>query len=251
MFQSEVVKLSHVEALVRHRSPLALSLPRPLPHQRLILPDTMQQYYRARAMEYDLFYQVPERRDELSLLQAWLTERARGRTILEVAAGTGYWTEIAARSAQAITATDLNAETLEIAATRRLGPHVILRTADAYSLPHSTMAFDVGMAHLWWSHVERQKRKSFLSHFASRLRPAATLLMIDQLYVEGLTSPISREDQWGNQYTIRKLKDGSTYEIIKNFPQLGEPEETFEETCTNVSVLRLQHFWALSAQVRD
>jgi SAM-dependent methyltransferase len=240
---------------VRRRSStaqsLALSLPRPLAHQRLTLPDTMQQYYRARAKEYDLFYQVPERLSELNLLQAWLIERTRGLTILEIAAGTGYWTEIAAPFAQAIAATDLNAETLEIAATRRLGQHVILRTADAYSLPHSTTIFDVGMAHLWWSHVERQKCKSFLSHFASRLRPAATLLMIDQLYVEGFTSPISREDRWGNQYTIRKLRDGSTYEIVKNFPRPGELEETFKEMCKNISVLRLQHFWALSAQVRD
>ena len=229
----------------------ALPLPRPLPYQRLTLPDTMQQYYRARAAEYDLFYQAPERLSELTLLQAWLIERTRGLNILEVAAGTGYWTEIAAPFARAITATDLNAETLEIAATRRLGQHVSLRTADAYSLPHSTTIFDVGMAHLWWSHVKRQKRKSFLSHFASRLRPAATLLMIDQFYVDGFTSPISREDRWGNQYTIRKLRDGRTYEIIKNFPRPGEPEETFNEICTNVSVLRLQHFWALSAQVRD
>lgn len=230
---------------------LPLSPPRPLPHQRRTLPNTMQQYYRARAIEYDLFYQVPERLSELTQLQGWLIERTRGQTILEVAAGTGYWTEIAAPFARAITATDLNVETLEIAATRRLGPHVGLRTANAYSLPHSTTSFDVGMAHLWWSHIERQKCPSFLSHFASRLRPGAVLLMIDQLYVEGLTSPISREDPCGNQYTIRKLKDGSTYEIIKNFPPPAELEEVFKEVCTNISVLRLQHFWALSAQVRD
>jgi SAM-dependent methyltransferase len=215
------------------------------------LPDTMQQYYRARAMEYDLFYQVPERLNELTLLRAWLIERTRGLSILEVAAGTGYWTEIAAPFAKAITATDLNPETLEIAATRRLGQNVTLRTADAYALPESTTKFDVGMAHLWWSHVERQKRKTFLSHFVSRLRPGATLLMIDQFYVEGLTSPVSREDTWGNQYAIRRLQNGSTYEIVKNFPQPGEPEETFEELCKDISVLRLQHFWALSAQLRD
>jgi len=55
--------------------------------------------------------------------------------------------------------------------------------------------------------------------------------MIDQFYVDGFTSPISREDRWGNQYTIRKLKDGRTYEIIKNFPRPGEPgAETWSPT---------------------
>jgi len=210
----------------------------------------MKEYYRARAPEYDLFYDVPERLDELAQLRAWLIERAKGRSILEVAAGTGYWTEVVASVATTVTATDYNAELLELAAKRSLGPHVFLVTADAYSLPHFATAFDTGMAHLWWSHIEKQRLKSFISHFASRLSPGAMLLMIDQLYVEGTCSPMSRKDSWGNQYTVRKLKDGSTYEIIKNFPDPGEPEEGFREFCRDISVMRLRHFWALSAQLR-
>jgi SAM-dependent methyltransferase len=215
------------------------------------LPDMMQQYYRARAPEYDLFYELPERQNELADLKAWLIERTKGRTILEIAAGTGYWTEVAAPHARAITAIDYNSETLAIAARRPLGPHVRLLTADAYSLPHFAGGFDAGMAHLWWSHIERQRLRSFLSHFASRLSPGATLLMIDQLYVEGFCSPISRKDSSGNQYTTRQLRDGRTYEIIKNFPEPGEPEDSLGEVCQNINVVRLRHFWALSAQLRD
>jgi demethylmenaquinone methyltransferase/2-methoxy-6-polyprenyl-1,4-benzoquinol methylase len=215
------------------------------------LPNVTQQYYRARAPEYDLFYKELDLQDELAQLKAWIIERTKGRTILEVAAGTGYWTKVVASVAKAITATDYSPEPLAIAAKRRLGPHVILLTADAYSLPHFTAAFDAGMAHLWWSHVEKQRLKRFLSHFASRLSPGARLLMIDTLYVEGFNSPISREDSWGNQYTIRQLRDGSTYEIVKNFPRPGEPEETVKDLCKDVSVIRLRHFWALSAHLCD
>jgi ubiquinone/menaquinone biosynthesis C-methylase UbiE len=219
------------------------------------LPDatvqgTMQEYYRARAPEYDLFYAIPDRFDELAQLNAWLIERTKQRTILEVAAGTGRWTEVAASVAKAVTATDYNWEMLSIAATRRLGSNVCFRTADAYSLPNFTKSFDIGMAHLWWSHVARQDIKPFLSHFASRLRPGATLLMIDQFYVDGLSGPISRVDSAGNQYTTRYLKDGSSYEIIKNFPRPGEPEDALEDLCTDISVTRLRHFWALSATIR-
>lgn len=210
----------------------------------------MQQYYRARAPEYDLFYKAPERLDELTQLNKWLIERTKGCSILEVAAGTGYWTEVVAPVAKAVTATDYIPETLAIAAKRQLGPHVVLLPADAYSLPHFAATFDAGMAHLWWSHVERQRLKPFLAHFASRLCPGASLLMIDQLYVEGLNSPISREDSWGNQYTIRQLRDGSSHEIIKNFPRPGEPEESVKDLCTDISVIRLRHFWALSAAIR-
>ena len=68
----------------------------------------MENYYRDRALEYDLFYEVPERQHDLALLKSWLLEHARDRSILEVATGTGYWTEFAATVAKAITATDDN-----------------------------------------------------------------------------------------------------------------------------------------------
>src|SRR5262245_4675908 len=95
----------------------------------------MEAYYRERASEYDKFYQVPARDDDLARLKEWLIGHASGRTILEVAAGTGYWTEAAASVAKAITATDVNPEMLAIAAQRDLGPHVTLLPADAYALP--------------------------------------------------------------------------------------------------------------------
>jgi SAM-dependent methyltransferase len=232
--------------------PAILSIRNPARAQQgLILRDDMQEYYRARAAEYDLFYDTPDRWDELARLKAWLIERTTGRTVLEVAAGTGYWTEVVAHLAGSVTATDLNPETLAIAAKRRLGANVHLVAADAHCLPHFTTAFDVGMAHLWWSHLEKQRRISFISHFASRLVPGASLLMIDQLYVEGFSRPISRKDEWGNQYAIRRLKDGRSYEIVKNFPGPGEPEDGFGELCTDIQVLRLHHFWALSARLRQ
>jgi ubiquinone/menaquinone biosynthesis C-methylase UbiE len=60
----------------------------------------MEIYYRDRAPEYDKFYEVPEREHDLARLKSWLVERVRNRTILEVAAGTGYWTEVAAAVAK-------------------------------------------------------------------------------------------------------------------------------------------------------
>jgi len=210
----------------------------------------MEEYYRERASEYDKFYEVPERHDDLARLKGWLVEHVGGRTILEVAAGTGYWTETAASVAKAITATDINPEMLAIAAKRPLGPRVTLLAADAYALPEFAATFDTGMAHLWWSHVERQRQQQFLSHFVTRLQPGALLLMIDQIYVEGLSSPGCRHDEWGNQYTTRTLARGATFEIVKNYPTAEELRNSLQHVCENVSVTQLRHFWAVSARVR-
>lgn len=210
----------------------------------------MEDYYRARAAEYDEFYEIPERQDDLVRLQGWLVERTNGRNILEVASGTGHWTEIAAQVAAAITATDYNQETLALAARRSLGPHVTLLTADAYSLPEFDSMFDVGMAHLWWSHVGKQRRHEFLSHFVSRLQTDASILMIDQTFVDGICSPISGEDEWGNLLAVRKLKSGAIYEIIKNYPSSEELTESLAPFSDNIEIMLLDHFWALSAKLR-
>ena len=214
------------------------------------MSNTLETYYRERAAEYDKFYDVPQRQEDLARLRGWLIDLVRGRTILEVAAGTGHWTKAAASVARTIVATDYNGETLAIAAKRELGPNVSLRVADAFALPEFVESFDAGMAHLWWSHVEKHRRREFLTHFAAHLQPGALLLMIDQTYVEGLTPPIVRQDEQGNQYSLRKLANGSTYEIVKNYPTDEDLREDVSVVCDRVSVMRLEHFWALSAHVR-
>jgi ubiquinone/menaquinone biosynthesis C-methylase UbiE len=211
---------------------------------------SMEAYYRERAAVYDEFYQVGRRKDDLVALRSWLLERVQDQTILEVAAGTGYWTEVAAPVAKAITATDYNPETLAIAAQRRLGSHVTLTVADAYRLPEFPGTFDVGMAMLWWSHVQKQRCREFLSHFTSRLAPGALVLMFDQFYIEDLSNPISRKDEWDNLYTVRTLPNGANYEIVKNYPTDKELIDTFSDVCEDVVVTRLREFWTLSARVR-
>ncbi|MGJ4942003.1 class I SAM-dependent methyltransferase [Bradyrhizobium sp. HKCCYLS1011] len=210
----------------------------------------MEAYYRERAAVYDEFYQVSRRQDDLVALRSWVVERVQNSTILEVAAGTGYWTEVAAPAAKTITATDCNPETLAIAAQRSLGSHVSLIVADAYQLPEFPDTFSAGMAMLWWSHVHRQRRQEFLSHFASRLAPGALILMFDQFYIEGLSSPISRRDEWNNLYTERVLPNGKTFEIVKNYPTDDEIIETFSDLCEHVEIARLREFWTVSARLR-
>jgi SAM-dependent methyltransferase len=214
------------------------------------LGTTLEDYYRSRAPEYDRFYQRPERQNDLARLRAWLTDHVRGRTVLEVAAGTGYWTEVAAPVCKAMTATDPVNETLALAAKRRLGSNVELRTANAYGLPRFAATFDAGMAHFWWSHVEKQRQQAFLSQFMNSLEPYALVLMIDQIYVEGICPVVSRYDEWQNRYELRTLQDGTTYEIVKNYPTDEELLASFAQFGDDLRIMRLNHFWALSVRNR-
>ena len=92
---------------------------------------SMADYYQARAPEFEIVYDKPERQADLPRLRSWLADEARGATLLEVACGTGYWTSVAATTAKAIVATDFNPGPLEIARSKGLGPHVTFAQADA------------------------------------------------------------------------------------------------------------------------
>ncbi|HXN16613.1 MAG TPA: class I SAM-dependent methyltransferase, partial [Usitatibacter sp.] len=59
----------------------------------------LEQYYAKRASQYEQVYEKPERQHELEWLRGRIPELFRNRTVLEVACGTGYWTQFIARKA--------------------------------------------------------------------------------------------------------------------------------------------------------
>jgi demethylmenaquinone methyltransferase/2-methoxy-6-polyprenyl-1,4-benzoquinol methylase len=68
---------------------------------------SMADFYRARAPEFEIVYDKPERQADLATLRCWLAEGgARGTTALEVTCGAGYWTGVAAAAAKAVVTTD-------------------------------------------------------------------------------------------------------------------------------------------------
>jgi ubiquinone/menaquinone biosynthesis C-methylase UbiE len=60
----------------------------------------MVAYYAKRASTYEEIYQRPERQDELLTLQVRVQELMEGHDVLELACGTGFWTEQIAASAK-------------------------------------------------------------------------------------------------------------------------------------------------------
>ena len=115
----------------------------------------LQRYYDKRAPEYETLYSraVPERAAELVAIENDLAGLVRGRRVLEIACGTGYWTEIAARTAEHVVATDLSDDMLELTRDRGLPPDkVTVRKADAYDLATLPGDYDFAMANFWLSH---------------------------------------------------------------------------------------------------
>jgi demethylmenaquinone methyltransferase/2-methoxy-6-polyprenyl-1,4-benzoquinol methylase len=100
------------------------------------------------------------------------------------------------------------------------------------------------MAHFWLSHVPRPEIGAFMKSFFGALVPGSSLLVIDTKWVEGYRHPIARRDTDGNTYHLRTLKDGSQYEILKNYYTRDEWMACLEPFGT-VSIQELSYIWLI------
>jgi ubiquinone/menaquinone biosynthesis C-methylase UbiE len=204
----------------------------------------MQSYYASRAREYDNVYLKPERQADLREIERWLPPIFTGAHVLEIACGTGYWTRFLAPAAASIVAIDTAPETLSIARDRVPSGNVRFLVGDAYELSRLVDGFDAAFAGFWFSHIPKARRREFLVGLNSVLGPGAKVVLLDNRYVEGSSSPVAARDPDGNTYQTRRLSDGSTHQILKNFPCEDELREA-AAGLTEVAVFRSwQFFWA-------
>ncbi|MEO6033517.1 MAG: methyltransferase domain-containing protein [Burkholderiaceae bacterium] len=211
-------------------------------------PETrMQRYYAQRAQEYERIYERPNRQRDIVRLKAWLPSLFEGCDTLEVACGTGYWTPHAATHCLSWLATDVNDAVLAIARTKPLlEGRVRFVEADAYALDvEPGRSFDAAFAGFWWSHVPRQRLADWLAALHARLRPGARVVFIDNRWVDGDSTPIARVDAQGNSYQLRSLTDGSSHEIVKNYPTRAEAADAIGTRAHDLQWRELEHFWTL------
>jgi len=210
----------------------------------------MKTYYQKRAPVYDNVYQYPERQTDLRFLEEYIARQFSGLNILEIAAGTGYWTQFIAKHASSILSTDITPETLEQLKKRKLPGNVSICESDAYNLNHLPNNFNGAFAGLWLSHVPKQRLRDFLFGLHSKLQPGSTVLFVDNSRAQCVRLPISRFDEYGNSFQQRELGNGSSYEILKNFPAEFELMKLTEDLGFERRYIQLDNYWLFRYQIK-
>lgn len=209
--------------------------------------DKLTDYYARRAAEYERVYARPERQGDLALLRAHLPRMFAGRRVLELACGTGWWTQAIAPQALEVTALDTGEEVLALARAKQYPQgRVAFVRASAYALPDFGRRHDALFAGFWWSHVPLERLDGFLAAAVGAVAPGALVAFLDNRYVEGSSTPVSRRDAQGNTYQIRRLQDGSEHEVLKNFPEADELIRRTARVGRGAHVELFGHYWLLS-----
>jgi len=210
----------------------------------------LQEYYSQRAPEYDQVYLKPERQADLRHLEQWLPAWFKGLHVLEIAAGTGYWSQFIAPECASLTLTDTSLATLEIARNRVFGRAVFVQ-ADAYALLPEMGSFGAAFAGFWISHIPIEHRREFMESLHARLQPDAPIIFIDNRYVEGSSTPVTEPDAAGNTYQMRNLGNGQTHRVIKNFPDEAAMQAMIENFGDDGIWRTTDYFWTFQYRNRS
>lgn len=202
----------------------------------------MLHYYEQRQAEYESIYAKPERRKDLAWLEAELSGLVSGRRVLELACGTGYWTRRIAESALSVHATDATPQLADSALASCRTDNVTVGTLDAYAIPQGS-GHDCVVAGFFYSHVPVKERERFVAGIAAAMKPGSRLVLFDNRYVEGSSTRISRRTPSGDTFQVRYLSDGSSHEVLKNFPDAAELHAVLDRYCGDVTIQESRYFW--------
>ena len=204
-------------------------------------------YYAQRAWEYELVYDKPERQADLYYVAHYLKKTFAEQSVYEIACGIGYWTQHIAKTAQFITATDISSEVLEVAKQKKFPQqNVTFNVADVYTSPLPKQPFDAGFGGFIWSHVPLIQLPDVIASFHQTIKKGGRVVWIDNRYVPGSSTPITKLDDVGNTYQRRRLRSGEEHLVLKNFPSEEELQNAVEDCASNVQIIRLSYFWILT-----
>jgi ubiquinone/menaquinone biosynthesis C-methylase UbiE len=184
-------------------------------------------YYRDRADEYDDWWLRRGRYDrgpdantrwfsDAADVQAALARFKPGGEVLELACGTGLWTQRLTAHADSVTAVDGSPEMLELCRARVGDMRVSYTQADLFTWEPS-QTYDVCFFSFWLSHVPEERFGAFWEKVARSIGPDGRVFFVDSSRSDLASAVDHRLSAPDDPTMLRRLADGREYRIVKHF----------------------------------
>jgi SAM-dependent methyltransferase len=193
-------------------------------------------FYRARAPEYDQWWQRLGRYDhgpddtaewsrQIQLVAQAVERFGPVGDVLELAGGTGWWSQCLAQAAKSLTVLDSSCEALRINRERVDRPDVTYVVADIFGW-RPDRRYDTVFFSFWLSHVPRGLFEKFWALVDSCLRPGGQAFLIDNRRDPTRPAQDPYVIDEADDVQRRRLSDGSEHRVVKVF---YEPDELAEQ----------------------
>lgn len=203
-------------------------------------------YYSKRASEYEQIYyrDIPERQQEIADIERYLENLVTGKSILELACGTGYWTACMSKSAKCIISSDYSAEMISEAKKKTYICPTQFVQADMYSMPIPPHSVDMAIFGFWFSHEPKQKYEQFFKLIKSFVKKDGQIWLLDNNSpAEGDEYKSTGIDEYGNNYKQRFLNNGEEYSVLKNYFDEKLLIEIFEAEFEIKELIYKKYYW--------
>jgi SAM-dependent methyltransferase len=192
-------------------------------------------FYRTWAPEYDEWWQRRGRYDDgpedtaewyrqIQLVMHAVDAFRPVGDVLELAGGTGWWSEHLARTARTLNVLDSSSEALRLNRQRVSRPDVTYVAADVFEW-RPERGYDVVFFSFWLSHIPRRLFENFWELVSSCLRPGGRVFLIDNRRDPTRTTQDPYVIDEADDVQRRRLRDGSEHRVVKVF---YEPDELAE-----------------------
>jgi 2-polyprenyl-3-methyl-5-hydroxy-6-metoxy-1,4-benzoquinol methylase len=139
-------------------------------------------------------------------------------SVLELACGTGIWTQELAKLGKQVTAIDASQEMIEINQRKINAYNVEYRQLDLFAWQPDKQ-YELVFFSFWLSHIPPAKVDEFLSKVYNSVLPGGKVMIIDS-YFEMTSSAKDHPLQGRNEiYQKRKLNDEREFQIFKIYYQ--------------------------------
>jgi ubiquinone/menaquinone biosynthesis C-methylase UbiE len=212
---------------------------------------SLKDYYDQRAKSYEEMYRRQDLawQQEITEIKKCLSTLFQGCDILEIACGTGYWTQFVSQHCQSITAIDISRRSLAIARRKDYACSVELKEHDAFQLATLKQQFTGAMAAFWFSHIERHRVDAFLAELHKILLPNSPVFFADNVLVPGIGGELVRiRGDPLNTYKKRQSPEEEAFLILKNYYSEDILLEIFEHHSVSLNTANIfygKRFWFL------
>jgi len=211
------------------------------------------EYYRARANEYDEWFLRQGRYDhgpqlngqwfgEVDVVRDALRAFNPAGDVLELACGTGLWTEQLLPYAGSITAVDAAPEVLDINRDRLQSSAVRYVQANVFDW-QPQQQYDVVFFSFWLSHVPLPQFAAFWRLVGAALKPGGRWFFVDSRYDQSSTAKDHQLAGKEDTTITRRLNDGRVFRIVKVFYEARRLAAQLRELGWQAQIGETEHYF--------